>query len=73
MPWSLHPRVLRHVFSSPATIRLALDSMPHARFEFTGPVGERIHANLGHGLLRAPQANPGLFGMCPLNGYRGPA
>ena len=46
-----------------ATNRLAFDSLPHARFEFTGPVGERIHANLDNWLLRAPQANPGRLEM----------
>jgi len=45
------------------TNRLAFDSLPHARFEFTGPVGERIHANLDNWLLRAPQANPGMLEM----------
>ncbi len=45
------------------TNRLVFDSLPHARFEFTGPVGERIHANLDHWLLRAPQANPGMLEM----------
>jgi len=41
------------------TNRLAFESLPPARFEFTGPVSERIHANLDHWLLRMPQANPG--------------
>jgi hypothetical protein len=45
------------------TNRLAFDSLPHARFEFTGPVGERIHANLDNWLLRTPQANPGMLEM----------
>ena len=36
------------------TNRLAFDSLPHARFEFTGPVGERIQANLDNWLLRVP-------------------
>jgi hypothetical protein len=30
---------------SATTNRLAFDSLPHARFEFTGPVGERIQDN----------------------------
>ena len=45
------------------TNRLAFDSLPQARFEFTGPVGERVHANLDNWLLRAPQANPGMLEM----------
>ena len=51
------------ISASAPTNRLAFDSLPHARFEFTGPVGERIHANLDHWLLRAPQANPGMLEM----------
>ena len=45
------------------TNRLAFDSLPHARFEFTGSVGERIQANLDNWLLRALQANPGMLDM----------
>ncbi len=45
------------------TNRLAFESLPQARFDFTGPVGERIHANLDEWLLRAPQANPGMLEM----------
>ncbi len=53
------------VFTLPAeaTNRLAFDSLPLARFEFSGPVGERIHANLDNWLLHAPQANPGMLEM----------
>lgn len=51
------------ISAAAATNRLAFDSLPRARFEFTGPVGERIHANLDHWLLRAPQANPGMLEM----------
>jgi uncharacterized protein len=39
------------------------DSQPSARFQFTGPVGERVDANVQNWLLRAPQANPGIIGM----------
>ena len=39
------------------------DSLPAARFEFTGPVGDRVKANVEHWLLRAPQANPGMIEM----------
>jgi DUF1680 family protein len=42
---------------------LKFDSLPKAHFEFTGPIGERIHANLDSWLLRAPQANPGMLEM----------
>ncbi len=51
------------ISAAAATNRLAFDSLPHARFEFTGPIGERIHANLDNWLLRAPQANPGMLEM----------
>jgi len=39
------------------------DSQPSARFQFSGPVGERVEANVENWLLRAPQANPGMIGM----------
>jgi uncharacterized protein len=42
---------------------LAMETIPRARFEFTGPVGERIEANKDNWLLRAPAANPGLLEM----------
>ena len=51
------------ISAAAATNRLAFDSLPQARFEFTGPVGERIQANLDNWLLRAPQANPGMLEM----------
>lgn len=51
------------ISTAAATDRLAFDSLPQARFEFTGPVGERIQANLENWLLRAPQANPGMLEM----------
>jgi uncharacterized protein len=50
-------------FAADLDERLALDSMPEARFEFRGPVGERLRANVDHWLLRAPQANPGMLDM----------
>jgi len=37
--------------------------MPAARFEFRGPVGERVKANVENWLLRAPQSNPGMIQM----------
>jgi uncharacterized protein len=40
-----------------------MESIPSARFEFSGPVGERVNANTDHWLLRAPQANPGMLEM----------
>jgi hypothetical protein len=46
-----------------ATNRLACDSLGHALFEFSGPVGERIQANVDNRLLRAPPANPGMLEM----------
>ena len=42
---------------------LAFDSVPAARFEFHGPVGERVDANIENWLLRAPQSNPGMIEM----------
>ena len=51
------------ISAAAVTNRLAFDSLPEARFEFTGPVGERIHANLDQWLLCAPQANPGMLEM----------
>ena len=43
--------------------RLVFDTMPAARFEFQGPVGDRIKANVDNWLLRAPEANPGMLEM----------
>lgn len=43
--------------------QLAFESLPHARFEFAGPVGQRIRANVDQWLLCAPQANPGMLEM----------
>ncbi len=42
---------------------LTFQSIPGARFEFQGPVGERVQANVENWLLRAPQANPGMIEM----------
>ncbi len=42
---------------------LEFDSIPAARFEFQGPVGERVKANIENWLLRAPQSNPGMIEM----------
>ena len=42
---------------------LVFDSLPAARFELEGPVGERVQANVDNWLLRAPQSNPGLLEM----------
>lgn len=42
---------------------LVLQSLPHARFAFDGPVGARIAANLHQWLLCAPRANPGMLEM----------
>ncbi|MCX6913899.1 MAG: glycoside hydrolase family 127 protein, partial [Verrucomicrobia bacterium] len=39
------------------------NSLPHGRFRFAGPVGERVEANIDNWLLRAPQANPGILEM----------
>lgn len=39
------------------------ESLPRAHFKFTGPVGERVDANVDNWLLRAPQANPGMLEM----------
>jgi hypothetical protein len=50
-------------FGADAAGALAMDSQPKARFEFSGPVRERIDANLENWLLRAPTANPGMLEM----------
>jgi len=42
---------------------LTFESLPAARFEFHGPVGQRARANVEHWLLPAPRANPGLLEM----------
>jgi hypothetical protein len=42
---------------------LTFDSVPAARFDFQGPVGERVEANIENWLLRAPQSNPGMIEM----------
>ncbi len=42
---------------------LVFDTMPAARFEFSGPVGLRVQANIEQWLLCAPQANPGMIEM----------
>jgi hypothetical protein len=52
-----------NLLASDSKPSLAFDTMPAARFEFTGPVGERVQANIENWLLRAPQANPGMIEM----------
>jgi uncharacterized protein len=42
---------------------LSFESLPGAEFRFTGPVGDRVQANVDNWLLRAPQANPGMLEM----------
>lgn len=42
---------------------LAFESLPAARFEFSGPIGERVRANIESWHLCAPQANPGMIEM----------
>jgi DUF1680 family protein len=42
---------------------LAADSMPGARFQFEGLIGERVSANVENWLLRAPESNPGMIEM----------
>jgi uncharacterized protein len=42
---------------------LAADFDPAGRFEFGGPVGRRIEANVDGWLIRAPVANPGMLEM----------
>ena len=48
---------------SPEAGVVQLNSLPHGQFRFTGPVGERVEANLDNWLLRAPQSNPGMLEM----------
>jgi uncharacterized protein len=40
-----------------------MESAREARFDFSGPVGERVKANVDNWLLQAPQANPGMLDM----------
>ena len=42
---------------------LTFAPLPGAHFKFTGPVGERVSANVDNWLLRAPEANPGMLEM----------
>ncbi len=42
---------------------LALQSLPEARFQFSGVAGERIAANIDGWLLTAPHTNPGMLEM----------
>ena len=51
------------VFAAGPVQPFVMESMPAARFEFSGPVGERVKANTDNWLLRAPQANPGMLEM----------
>ena len=48
---------------SPEAGVVQFSSLPHGQFRFTGPVGERVEANLDNWLLRAPQSNPGILEM----------
>ncbi|MDB6039282.1 MAG: hypBA [Verrucomicrobiales bacterium] len=41
----------------------ATDSIPNARFEFRGIIGDRVSANIENWLLHAPEANPGMLEM----------
>jgi uncharacterized protein len=50
-------------FASEPPARLLFEPMPAAKFEFQGPVGGRIKANVDNWLLRAPEANPGMLEM----------
>ena len=51
------------VLASQLTPRLVFDTMPAAKFEFQGPIGDRIKANVDNWLVRAPEANPGMLEM----------
>lgn len=42
---------------------LTFASLPEARFQIAGPVGERLRANTEHWLLSVPRANPGMLEM----------
>src|SRR5262245_28697597 len=43
--------------------KLLFDSVPGAQFQFGGPVGQRVQANVDEWLMCAPQANPGMLEM----------
>ncbi len=49
--------------TSPEAGQMCLESLPSAHFQFVGPVGERVQANVDHWLLCAPQSNPGMLEM----------
>jgi uncharacterized protein len=42
---------------------LVCESATHARFHYSGPVGERVRANIEQWLLEAPEANPAMLEM----------
>ena len=42
---------------------MQMEAFDSAHFQFDGPMGERIRANLEHWLLRAPGANPNMLEM----------
>jgi DUF1680 family protein len=43
--------------------RLILESVPKVKMTLSGPVGERVDANINRWLLEAPLANPGMVEM----------
>jgi len=49
--------------SMPAGDPFVFHSLPEARFNFGGVIGERVEANVHQWLLCAPQANPGILEM----------
>lgn len=40
-----------------------VEDIPEARWQFSGPIGERMAANRDQWLLTAPASNPGMLGM----------
>lgn len=42
---------------------MALQPIPHAKFAFQGPLGQRINNNVDQWLLIAPESNPGMLDM----------
>lgn len=51
------------VFGAESNSFLVFESLPNSHFEFSGPVGQRVKANVENWLLRAPQSNPGMIEM----------
>ena len=61
--WVLGFLMVRQLGAGESAVFPRCESIPAARFELRGPVGERAGANVEQWLLSAPVANPGLIEM----------